>query len=461
MASDSHGTRKLILDLKDVIGELPTEEARTALLKPEMFHTLGNSTVDPKIEELWQQKKMGYSLTAEDQEYFNYYLQQGNTPGGSNRFIKHIYPDALNWNELAIRSHSGQRYSFIYCYPNARGEFPIALILDPEIADQEKVGRSDYGNVLVRLSPEQDPPFDHSYRGRYITHNPIGNQLMAHGIGIIIPIGITLENLDTLTSEDWRKAMDDLTDNQYLDAESLFLVSTKEYANTAIRVASNYPFKGLILEEPETPLFGNSMPGNTDDSMAMAALQKSYQAELEALTCPILILRNKKSSLLTLNDAVLLRPLIEWGRPVFLTMFNYPIRIPEPAKEEKGTKIPGQFAYFASTMEKLPTRLLYFVQSHGNSALHQLPETSEMTRINQRGSSQATNMMNIFDEQTRRLRQLMQQATGNSALGGDLIDDFGSDPFGEGTDDGFGGGGFEDGGDLGGGGGFENGASQP
>ncbi|MCB1121318.1 MAG: hypothetical protein KJT03_07200 [Verrucomicrobiae bacterium] len=378
----------LILTLEDAIGPPPEKEEVLVNIKRETFYTLSNAEKDPEIEELIEKERMGFFLTEEEQLLVREYRMGGRVSGG-NTLMRKVYPPVLNWTESSLRLSSGKRYPFIICVPNANDLFPVALVLDPEIEDQLEAGNEEFSQVVRRMNIEAELPYDEAFRGRYITNSFLGNQLISHAVSVIIPIRDTLTDANTLTAEDWKTVLDYFLKRSNLDRESLFVLTTKEYADAAIRIGTHYPLSGLMMEEPETGLFGTVLPTNTEDSMRMASLLETYKQNLDHLTAPLLVLRNKTNTLLDVSDMLFLQPLVDWGRPLYLSMTDLPLRkLEEPDASDPENKITTRrFAYDFRTAEKVSNRILHFIQSNGKQPLRLLPEESQEPRMRNRTAS--------------------------------------------------------------------------
>ena len=267
-------SRNLILSLEEVLGPPPQPEENAIIKKGNVFYTLVRETPDPEIREIIRNLKLGFDLSPEEQFLFDEYVEH-HSISGKNPLIRSIAPEVLTWVERSVKAPSGARLTFIHCYPRAAGPFPVALVLDPEIGLQMEVGEEAYREITHLIPTERELPFDESYRGRYITHNPIGNQLISSGVAVVIPILKTLENLNDIPLRDWQAVMEFIRSVKVVDAESVFLVSTKEYAGTAFRLGSQLELGGLLVEEPESGLFGASLPATTQDAVAMTELRKN------------------------------------------------------------------------------------------------------------------------------------------------------------------------------------------
>lgn len=420
--AELHAADDLILSLEEVIGTPPEKTKEQKRKNQQLFYTLDSAEEDPEMEDLIRNQQMGFVLTAEEQVLLNEY-QMGGRISGANPLIRRIYPPVLSWVETRVKVASGDRYSFINCYPHASGPFPVALVLDPEIGPQFEAGTEEYNQVVRRMPIEAELPYNEAFRGRYITNNPIGNQLISHAISVIIPIRESLENANALSTEDWKSVLDYYISKKYLDSNSLFLVATKEFADLAIRLASAYPFAGLIMEEPETGLFNITLPTNTEDSMKMASIRETYISNLNSLQCPLMLLRNKENPVFKINDSVLLQPLIEMNKQLFLSLTDNPLRTLEKVEEaeadvKESEESGKRFAYDYDAVEKLSNRMLYFIQKNGEMALYLLPEESTEPRMRNRSGSALAELERIEG----RLQGYLQDSQ-NFDLNGDLSND--------------------------------------
>jgi hypothetical protein len=398
----------LILSLKEVLGEPPAKSTMLKIKPRETFYSVIKSADNPEMEKLLQKQQMGMFLTEDEQVLMAEYTLGGNV-SGSNTVMRRIYPPVLSWSETNIKTTSGNRYPFIYCTPNAAGPFPAGLVLDPEIAQQLVVGKEEYNKVVRRMPVEADPPWEEPYRGRYITHSPLGNQLMCHGVSVIIPIQDALEKANEISLEDWKSVIEYYAGKKQLDPQSLFLVAT---------------FIGLIFEEPEEGIFETQFPQDEGDAVKMLALQDIYEASLKDLECPTLIFRHKQNPALHMNDALILKPLMGWKRPMFMSLTDYPIRTlghPEKEEEEAEHKEPDpRFCYDADSVKKITQRMLYFIQQNGKSQLNLLPEES----MEPRSRNQSDSLLKQFDQMTKRLTDLTEQYADGGSTGDDSGNDF-------------------------------------
>ena len=384
-------SRNLIPSLEEVLGPPPQPEENAIIKKGNVFYTLGRETPDPEIREIIRNLEIGFDLSPEEQFLFDEYVEH-HSISGKNPLIRSIAPEVLTWAERSVKAPSGARLTFIHCYPRAAGPFPVALVLDPEIGLQMEVGEKAFREITHLIPTERELPFDESYRGRYITHNPIGNQLISSGVAVVIPILKTLENLNGIPLRDWQAVMEFIRSVTVVDAESVFLVSTREYAGVAFRLGSQLELGGLLVEEPESGIFGASLPATTHDAVAMTELRKKYEAVTGAIECPILIMRNKQNPILRINDFALVNPFVNDGKNLYLSITDRPLRTLEPitreeARERPNITAPQEYAYDVETVQRLVIRILHFIQHNGTSPLRRLPQRSQIPRMANRTQS--------------------------------------------------------------------------
>ena len=430
-------SRDLIRSLEEVLGPPPGPEEKSTLKKPEVFYSLGLGKQDPRLRNLRRMLQRGSAPQDDDdfnpeegsQDYLN--IQPLNMSENKSLITK-VDPEVLLWVEARIKTPSGARLPFIYCYANAEGPFPVALVIDPEIAMQFEVGEEEYSQTIRGIPAQMELPYDEPFRGRYITHNPIGNQLMAHGVAVVIPILNTLENLNSIPIEDWQAVLDYILSIRDMDAESVFLVSTREYADTAFRLAGQLDLEGFLVEEPESGIFGASLPATAQDAVAMTELIKKYQSVTASIDCPILIMRQKQNPILGINESALLNPLMKSGKELYLSITDRPLRTLEPvtAVNEGETPVPNlpqQYAYDVEAMQKLVNRLLHFVQHNGASPLRLLPQR----RTNPRTANRSQNARNELERIEGRMTGYTQDPEGSNLNGDESGDtsyrDFDSD----------------------------------
>ena len=401
-------SRNLIPSLEEVLGPPPQPEENAIIEKGNVFYALGRETPDPEIREIIRKLKLGFALSPEEQLLFDEFVQHHRI-SGKNPLIRSIAPEVLTWVERSVKAPSGERLTFIHCYPRAAGPFPVALVLDPEIGLQMEVGKEAYREFTRLIPTERELPFDESFRGRYITHNPIGNQLISSGVAVVIPILKTLENLNGIPLRDWQAVMEFIRSVRVVDADSVFLVSTKEYVGTAFRLASRLEWGGLLVEEPESGIFGASLPATTQDAVAMTELRKKYEAVTGAIECPILIMRNKQNPILRINDFALVNPFVNDGKKLYLSITDRPLRTLEPitrdeARERPDITAPREYAYDVESMQRLVNRILHFIQHNGASPLRRLPQRSQIPRIANRTQNVLHELERIEDRMAGRLQ---------------------------------------------------------
>lgn len=403
-----HARDDLILSLDEVIGKPPERPVGFNLKQRDTFYSITQWSEDDKMKELIDTQERGIVLTDEQQEILRE-RRMGVNAAGTSGVIRRIYPPVLSWVESNVKATSGKRYAFISCIPRADGPFATALILDPEIAQQKEAGTVQLNQIVRRMPIEAEAPWPEPFRGRYVTNNPIGNQLISHAVSIIIPINETLEKAEEIPMEDWKSILDHYTRDKDMDANSLFLVATKEYASLALRLAASYPFIGLMLEEPEQGIFGQALPADTSDAVTMTAIQDQYLKELEALSCKILYFRHRNNSRIPMNDMLILKPLIERKHPLFLGLTEFPFRRISQEDVEKAVPEP-RFVYDTEATQKITQRMLYFIQQEGERPLMLLPEESTEPR----SSNRASELLNQFDYMTKRLEDLTSEYVDNA-----------------------------------------------
>ena len=142
------------------------------------------------------------------------------------------------------------------------------------------------------------------------------------------------------------------------------------------------------------------------------ALQEIYEAKLEKLECPILLFRHRNNPAIAMNDALILKPLMAWEHPLFMSMTDVPFRSISEEELEKNESDP-RFLYDTLATNKMGERMLYFIQQNGEQVLNLLPEESTEPRSQNR----TTSLLNQFDQMTRRLENLTEQNTDDPLSG--------------------------------------------
>ena len=90
---------------------------------------------------------------------------------------------------------------------------------------------------------------------RFLLTCRFGSNFLGQGFVVAYAVAKDLASLRSARTSDWVEMFDEIRDQKEVDESSFFLMSTKEYANLSIYLASTYSFSGFILEEPHYMLF--------------------------------------------------------------------------------------------------------------------------------------------------------------------------------------------------------------
>ncbi len=111
---------------------------------------------------------------------------------------------------------------------------------------------------------------------------------------------------------------DEIRDLKEVDESSFFLMSTKEYANLSIYLASTYSFSGFILEEPHYMLFTRQTHKDViEESKWLTSEQiwnrgtdpsrrEFYHKIFSSIYSPIMIIRAEDSPAYEFNEKTLI-----------------------------------------------------------------------------------------------------------------------------------------------------------
>ncbi len=226
----------------------------------------------------------------------------------------------LNRNDIAVRHknirfESGQKATLIYGRLKKAKVAPAVFVIDVEAAALSSAPRRNlWGQSKRKENLEK--------KSSYLWNSPFGSNLLAHGFLVAYLVTDDLATLRKAKIVDWLDTFDLVRELNSVDQESLFLLSTKEYANLSLYLAARYPFTGFVLEEPQYMLFSRKAYSDIVERshrMSEAEIwrrtdptrEEKYRSILRDITSPILLIRAEETPAYTFNDKTLIPKLLE------------------------------------------------------------------------------------------------------------------------------------------------------
>lgn len=164
------------------------------------------------------------------------------------------------------------------------------------------------------------------------------------------------------------------------------------------------------MEEPEQGLFGQQLPTDSRDAVAMTTIQQRYNEVLDNVTCKVYMFRHRNNSIVSMNETLIFKPLMDRTLPFFLGLTDFPFR--RISQEDIAKEVPNpRFLYDTESTKKITQTILYFIQQEGERPLLLLHEESREPRSSNRASA----LLNQFDYMTKRLEALTSEYVDNAS----------------------------------------------
>ncbi len=168
---------------------------------------------------------------------------------GEYPFRRGIFKDDIQIKSKQVRLESQKKISLVWGRPKKAKLAPAVFIIDVESAAlSNQPSRRFFGRAKSRRAQREN-------EARYLLTSPFGSNLLGHGFVVAYAVAKDLDTLRSARTTDWIDMFDEIRDLKEVDESSFFLMSTKEYANLSVYLASTYSFSGFILEEPHYMLF--------------------------------------------------------------------------------------------------------------------------------------------------------------------------------------------------------------
>jgi len=229
-----------------------------------------------------------------------------------------------------VRFKSGKKATLVVGSPKKAQTAPAVFVIDVESSALAADPIRWFGKG--RKSQEQ-----RAKRIRYLLNSPFGSNLLGNGFVVAYLIAEDIETLRSARTDDWLAAFEKVRNNTKVDEESFFLLSTREYANLSLHLASNYRFTGVILEEPSYMLFSrNPFKGVIERSHDLSeeeiwnqsdpTRKAKYRKVFSTIHSPLLLVRSRNTLAYTFNEKTLIPGLLEANAFFEEATFDSPAR---------------------------------------------------------------------------------------------------------------------------------------
>ena len=166
---------------------------------------------------------------------------------GEYPFRRGLFKDDVVIKSRQVKLESGKKVSLVWGRPKNAKIAPAVFVIDVESAALSNTPSPLFFSRRNQRRKELE--------AKYLLTSPFGSNLLGHGFVVAYAVGKDLSTLRSARKEDWVDMFDKIRDLKEVEDSSFFLMSTKEYANLSVYLASTYSFSGFILEEPHYMLF--------------------------------------------------------------------------------------------------------------------------------------------------------------------------------------------------------------
>lgn len=230
---------------------------------------------------------------------------------GEYPFRRGIFKDDIQIKSKQVRLESNKKISLVWGRPKKAKIAPAVFIIDVESAALSNQSRHRFfGRGKSRRVQKEN-------EARYLLTSPFGSNLLGQGFVVAYAVAKDLDTLRSARTSDWIDMFDEIRDLREVDESSFFLMSTKEYANLSVYLASTYSFSGFILEEPHYMLFTRQTHREViEDSGRLTSDQiwtrtdpsrrEFYHKIFSNIYSPIMIIRSEDSPAYDFNEKTLI-----------------------------------------------------------------------------------------------------------------------------------------------------------
>ncbi len=233
---------------------------------------------------------------------------------GEYPFRRGLFKDDVVIKSRQVKLESGKKVSLVWGRPKNAKVAPAVFIIDVESAALSNTPAPLFSNRRNQRRKELE--------AKYLLTSPFGSNLLGHGFVVAYAVGKDLSTLRSARKEDWVDMFDKIRDLKEVEDSSFFLMSTKEYANLSVYLASTYSFSGFILEEPHYMLFSRDTHRDIiDESYRYTSEQiwnrtdpsrkDLYHRIFGNIFSPIMIIRSENSRTNDFTEKTLIGTLIE------------------------------------------------------------------------------------------------------------------------------------------------------
>ncbi len=233
---------------------------------------------------------------------------------GEYPFRRGLFKDDVVIKSRQVKLESGKKVSLVWGRPKNAKVAPAVFIIDVESAALSNTPAPLFSNRRNQRRKELE--------AKYLLTSPFGSNLLGHGFVVAYAVGKDLSTLRSARKEDWVDMFDKIRDLKGVEDSSFFLMSTKEYANLSVYLASTYSFSGFILEEPHYMLFSRDTHRDIiDESYRYTSEQiwnrtdpsrkDLYHRIFGNIFSPIMIIRSENSRTNDFTEKTLIGTLIE------------------------------------------------------------------------------------------------------------------------------------------------------
>jgi len=231
---------------------------------------------------------------------------------GDYPFRRGLFKDDVVIKSRQVRLGSGKKVSLVWGRPKKAQFAPAVFIIDVESASLSNAPSKLFFNRQNQRRKELE--------AKYLLDSPFGSNLLGHGFVVAYAVGKDLSTLRSARKEDWINMFDKIRELKEVEDSSFFLMSTKEYANLSVYLASVYSFSGFILEEPHYMLFSRQTHREIiDESYRFTSEQiwnrtdpsrrDLYHKIFSNIYSPIMIVRAENSPTHDFNEKTLISAL--------------------------------------------------------------------------------------------------------------------------------------------------------
>ncbi|MDQ8203752.1 hypothetical protein [Pelagicoccus sp. SDUM812003] len=288
-------------------------------------------------------------------------------------FRRRVMREDISVRFRSLRLDSGKRVTLVYGTPKNVKSCPAVFVLDAE------------ANALanaqgIRIPGLSKRKFKEARQASYLLRSPFGSNMLGNGFGVAYVVADDLDALRSARTKDWIGIFDRVRDLRNVADNSVFLFSTREYANLSIYLTTKYNFSGFVLEEPTYMLFSrdthedvirkadrltpDEIWNRTDPTRAFR-----YRELFSQINTPILLIRNPESEAYAFNEKTLIPQMQLAGTYVEAIEIEGPARALTVFGGSPDTgviQVNPEVAYHAPTISKWVDEMITYMKMNSN-----------------------------------------------------------------------------------------------